>query len=371
MKKQAESTRIQAPKTLIVCVQAPYNTTQDIEAYFQEFKNLVKTSRGSYDVEFNIKLRIINPAHFITKGKMEELKVICEQNAIKEVIFSEPLSPQQERNLNDFLDCTIIDRTLLILEIFESAAQSAEGKLQVEIALLQHKRSRLSGKGIHLAQQRGSIGMRAGPGEKAKVREARHIHLLILRPKKELARLEQIRVTQRKKRVDALLPQIALVGYTNAGKSTILNTLTKAHVIAEDKLFATLDTTTRSFFINGKQKGLLSDTVGFIQQLPHHLIEAFKSTLTELQFADLLLHVVDLSDVNWNDHLEIVHMILKEIGVDKPMLYVFNKADKVADLSPVLPALASLQPHVVISATSKKDIQPLIDYLDHWQPQEK
>lgn len=370
MKRQATSTRDKAPKTAIVCVHAPYNTTKDIPAYFQEFKNLVKTSRGGYDQEMTIKLRSIDPAYFLTKGKMQELKLLCEEHSIKEVIFSDMLSPQQERNLHDFLDCKIIDRTKLILEIFEQAAQSAEGKLQVGIAVLTHSKSRLSGKGIHLAQQRGGIGMRAGPGEKAKVREARHIEQLILKHKKELARLEQVRSTQRKRRLDSQIPQLALVGYTNAGKSTILNALTKANVLAQDKLFATLDTTTRSLFINGKQKGLISDTVGFIQQLPHHLIEAFKSTLSELQFADLLLHVIDASDPNWQDHLEMVHIILKELGVDKPMLYVFNKADKVDDLASLRAHIDSLNPHVLISANSKKGIQPLVDFLDQWHPKQ-
>jgi len=368
MKKQAESTNIKAPKTLIVCVQAPYNTTKNIEAYFQEFRNLVKTSRGSYDEEVTIKLRSIDPAYFLTKGKMLDVKNLCEQHDIEVVIFSDALSAQQERNLNEFLDCKIVDRTQLILEIFEGAAQSAEGKLQVGIAVLSHRRSRLSGKGIHLAQQRGGIGMRAGPGEKAKVREARHIDQLILKHKRELERLEKVRATQRKRRLESQIPQIALVGYTNAGKSTLLNLLTKSDVLAEDKLFATLDTTTRSLFIKGAQKGLISDTVGFIQQLPHHLIDAFKSTLSELQFADLLLHVIDLSDSNWQDHLEMVHLILKELGVDKPTLYVFNKADKVQDLEALRPSLESLNPHVIISARSKKGIQPLIDFLDQWQP---
>jgi len=368
MIKQAESTRIKAPKTLIICVHAPYNSTRDITAYFQEFRNLVKTSRNTYDEEITIKLRSFDPAYFLTKGKMQEIKVLCEQQDIKEIIFSDALSAQQERNLAKFLDCTIIDRTKLILEIFEKAAQSAEGKLQVGIALLNHKRSRLAGKGIHLAQQRGGIGMRAGPGEKAKVREARIIDQLILKHKRELKRLERVRTTQRKRRLESQLPHVALIGYTNAGKSTILNTLTNSDVLAQDKLFATLDTTTRTFFINGQKKGLISDTVGFIQQLPHHLIEAFKSTLSELQFADLLLHVIDLSDVNWKDHLEIVHTIIKELDIDKPALYVFNKIDSIDDIEAIRPSLNSLNPHVIISAKTKTGIQPLIDFLDHWKP---
>lgn len=368
MKKQAETTSAKAFKTLIICVQAPYNTTRDIAAYFQEFKNLVKTSRDHFDEEITIKLRSIDPAYFLTKGKVQEVKALCEQHNIEVVIFSDALSAQQERNLSKYLDCVIIDRTHLILEIFETAAQSAEGKLQVGIAVLKHKRSRLSGKGLYLAQQRGNIGMRAGPGEKAKVREARHIDQLILKHTRELARLEQVRHTQRKRRLESQLPHIALVGYTNAGKSTILNALTKADVLVEDKPFATLDTTTRSLFINGQKTALISDTVGFIQQLPHHLIDAFKSTLSELQFADLLLHVVDLSDINWKDHLEIVHLILKELALDKPILYVFNKIDKQENIDALQPYLDSLQPHILISAKTKEGIQPLVDFLIQWKP---
>ena len=210
--------------------------------------------------------------------------------------------------------------------------------------------------------------MRAGPGEKAKVREARHIEQLILRHTRELKRLEKVRATQRKQRLRHQLTLIALIGYTNSGKSTIFNTLTKSDVLAQDKLFATLDTTTRSLFIKSTQKGLISDTVGFIQQLPHHLIDAFKSTLTELQFADLLLHVVDLTDPNWQDHITIVHEILDELGVHKPMLYVFNKIDAIEKTDSLTIQLNAFMPHVVISATSKKGIEPLVTYLEQWKP---
>ena len=368
MKRKAESTYITSPKDLIVCVHAPYNPTRNIDAYFQEFRNLVKTSLYNADVETSIKLRTINPAYFLTKGKLHDLKELCVNNDIEIVIFSDALSVQQERNLTDFLECVVIDRAKLILEIFENSAQSAEGKLQVGIAFLKHKKSRLSGKGIHLAQQRGNIGMRAGPGEKAKVREARHIEQLILRHTRELERLVRVRATQRKQRLRHQLSLVALIGYTNAGKSTILNTLTKANVLAEDKLFATLDTTTRSLFINGKQKGLISDTVGFIQQLPHHLVDAFKSTLTELQFSDLLLLVVDLTDPNWHGHINTVHSILNELDVHKPTLYVFNKVDAITKTDSLTSQLNAFMPHVVISAASKEGIQPLIDHLEQWQP---
>ena len=214
------------------------------------------------------------------------------------------------------------------LEIFEKGSHSAEGKLQVQIAMFQHKKGRLAGRGIYLSQQGARIGT-TGPGETQKEIDARHIETSILKLKRQLVRLKQARETQRKQRLASQIPLFCLIGYTNAGKSSILNALTKSNVLAEDKLFATLDTTTRELYIDGKKKGLISDTVGFIQQLPHHLIEAFKSTLSELHYADLLIQVIDISDPNWEAHIAVVHKILEDLEIDKDMLYVFNKADKV------------------------------------------
>jgi GTP-binding protein HflX len=278
------------------------------------------------------------------------------------------LSPHQARNLEDYLNCTIIDRTDLILDIFEKAAISAEGKTQVTIAKLQHEKTRLAGKGIHFSQQEGVVGLRGGPGEKAKERERRHIENQILQFKKQLVTIQKSRDVQRKQRLGRKIPQLCLIGYTNAGKSTILNALTKSDVLAEDKLFATLDTTTRALFLNGTQKGVISDTVGFIQQLPHQLIEAFKSTLSELQYADLLLHVIDISDANWQSHINVVHQILEELGIEKDMLYVFNKSDKATNIASLMPEIEQYQPHIIISATSKKGLDPLISYLNSWKP---
>lgn len=216
-----------------------------------------------------------------------------------------------------------------------------------------------------MSQQSGIFGTR-GPGETAKEKELRHINHLIQRLRRELSKLQEVRSTQRKQRLGSGEPQIALIGYTNAGKSTILNALAKTDVLAEDKLFATLDTTTRSLWIDAKKIGLISDTVGFIQQLPHQLIEAFKSTLSELQFADLLLQVVDLSDKNWEHHIKVVHDILEELDVHKEMLYVFNKVDKVSNIEELYGKLFHYQPHVIISSKSKESIKPLIDFLITW-----
>lgn len=357
----------QEPVTMIVTIQAPYNKTKNIESFFEEFHNLVRTNGNSYIQDFSIKLRSIDPTYFITKGKLLELKEIIDNHQIKKVIISDTLTPQQERNLTDYLNCIICDRTRLILEIFEKSAHSGEGKMQVEIAKLQYEKTRLAGKGIHLSQQSGALGMRGGFGETLKERERRHIEKTIDGLKKQLKKLEQIRQTQRKRRVTNQVPHICLIGYTNVGKSTILNALTHSNVLAEDKLFATLDTTTRKLFVDGKEKGVISDTVGFIQQLPHHLIEAFKSTLSELQYADLLLHVIDASDSNWELHVTVVNEILHELGVQKPILHVFNKCDKVENFEALKVHSGMYQPYVMVDAVSKNGLNLLLEFLGNWQ----
>lgn len=367
MTRSAQALSDFRPRILLVGIYAPYNRTTNINSYFEEFVNLVKSNGIEYDQTYFFTLREIEAGTFITKGKLELLLELCDKHNIDEIIISEPLSPQQERNLTDYLHRPLFDRTRLILEIFEKAAHSAEGKLQVQIAMLQHKKSRLAGKGIHLSQQAGVVGIRGGFGETAKEKERRHIEESILKFKKHLKQLEQTRETQRKQRIVRQIPLICLIGYTNAGKSTILNMLTKSNVLAEDKLFATLDTTTRELFINGKKKGLLSDTVGFIQLLPHQLIDAFKSTLSELQYADLLLQVIDISDPNWQHHIQVVHQILDELNVDKKMLYVFNKADKITMTPELQQQIERFTPHVIISSLHKEGINPLVEYLDSTQ----
>jgi GTP-binding protein HflX len=352
-------------KTLILGIQAPYHRTKDIESYFAEFRSLVKTNRNEYDAELYIKLRAVDTGFFITRGKIEEIKKLVDELGIKDIIVSESLTAQQERNLSEVLDCNIYDRTHLILEIFEKAAHSAEGKKQVAIAQLQYKKPRIAGQGIMMSQQSGVMGSR-GPGETAKERELRHINQQIHKLKEELKELQKTRATQRKKRLEIGEPQVALIGYTNAGKSTILNALTKSNVLAEDKLFATLDTTTRELWIGPKKIGLVSDTVGFIQLLPHQLIDAFKSTLAELSYADLLLHVVDASDNSWPLHVKVVHEILDELKINKPMLYVFNKSDRVENMFALQTEIAAYRPHVVVSSLQKSSLQPLLDYLLSW-----
>ncbi len=365
MKKRESTPTIIHPKTLLIAVHAPYNKTKDIDSYFEEFVHLI----ASNDIEYNdimyIKLREIDSGYFLTKGKVEEVRAYCEKHEIADVVFSEPLTAQQERNLTDIFHCRVFDRTQLILELFERSAHSAEGKLQVEIAMLRHNKTRTTGKGIHMSQQAGHTGNR-GPGETARERELRHINDLVHKLQEQLKSLEKTREQQRKQRVENAVPHVCLIGYTNSGKSSILNILTKAGVLAQNRLFSTLDTTTRELYIDGKKKGIISDTVGFIQLLPPLLIEAFKSTISELRYADLLIHVVDSSDKNWDSHIQVVNDILEELKVNKPILYVFNKIDKinVADFEEQWDVYT---PHVAINTLSKEGSEKLIDYLRNWE----
>lgn len=367
MKNKMIDTKAITTRTLIIGIESPYNPLSSMESYFEEFRNLVKSSGRAYQHELYIKLRSIDHAYYLTAGKLKDVIKVCSENKIDEVVISEPLTTTQERSLSKLLNCDmVIDRTHLILDIFDRGAQSAEGKTQVALARFQFMKGRLAGRGAEMSQQSGFTGTR-GPGETQKEKDTQHLERMMVKLKRDLKHLEQVRETQRKRRVNLNIPQFCLIGYTNAGKSTILNALTKSTVLAENKLFSTLDTTTRELFINNVKKGLISDTVGFIQQLPHLLVEAFKSTLTELNYASLLIQVIDLSDPNWPVHCEVVANVLKELHVDKPMIYVFNKKDKVKDLTTIESKLFKYEPHVIVSATEPDGLKPLIDFLDSWK----
>lgn len=363
--KKATSTVERNVRILLLGVSAPYNKEMSKEDYFEEFLSLVKTLGLKYDETSFIKLRHIDKSNFLTKGKRTDLLKLCEEKEIDEVVCSEILTPLQERNLEDFLGCKVHDREQLILEIFRNAAHTSEGKIQVEMAELEYLKTRIAGKGAHLAQQAGHIGAR-GPGETEKEQIKRHLTEKFRQARKRLEALKKSREVQRKRRLSSKEPLICLIGYTNAGKSSIINLLTKSKVLAEDKLFATLDTTTRELYIDHKKAGLLSDTVGFISQLPHHLIEAFKSTLDELNYADLLLHVVDASNHSWQGQVDIVLNTLEELGIHgKKMLYVFNKVDKLTEeeLEKLREVIDKYEPHVLTHATEKSGLSELIEYL--------
>lgn len=357
-------------KTLLVGIHAPNNKTNNIESYYQEFVNLAKTY-GVTDYELHlVKLREIDSKNFFTKGKLQELKEIVEKSEAEEIIFSDQLSNLQERSLLDLFDCEILDRTRLILAIFEQSAVTAEGKTQVEIAKLNFEKTRVSGKGVHLEQQAGGIGVRSGPGETVKEATLRYINRKIHTLKQKLERIERARDAQRKQRLSQQVPHICLVGYTNAGKSSLLNALTHSDVLAKDELFATLDSTTRQLYIEDKKIGVISDTVGFIQNLPHQLIEAFKSTLVELSYADLLLIVIDIADDNWKNHINTVLETLEELEVEKEVLFVFNKSDKITpdELKKRISDFGFFGQYVIINTISKEALTPLKKYLATWRP---
>jgi len=284
------------------------------------------------------KRRAPDAALFVGSGKAQEIKELALQMGAGEVLFDQAISPGQQRNLERLLELPVTDRTFLILEIFAQRAKSHEGKLQVELARLQYLSTRLVRRWSHLERQRGGIGARGGPGETQIELDRRMITSSIVRTKEQLRKLQRQRNTQRRQRERNAAFNISLIGYTNAGKSTLFNALVKARAYAADQLFATLDTTTRQMYLGDVGRSVsLSDTVGFIRDLPHGLVDAFKATLQEAVDADLLLHVVDASNPNFPEQIQQVQAVLREIGAqDVPQILVFNKIDALpADAQPL------------------------------------
>ena len=308
---------------LIGVITARQDEDQALE-YLAELAFLAHTAGGKVIKQFTQKMTLPNPKTFIGSGKLNEIELFVSENDVTTVVFDDELSPAQQRNVEEVLKCKILDRTGLILDIFAQRAQTSYARNQVELAQYQYLLPRLKGLWTHLERQKGGIGMR-GPGETEIETDRRIVRDKIALLKNKLLIIDKQMSTQRGNR--GALVRVALVGYTNVGKSTLMNAIAKSEVFAENKLFATLDTTVRKVVI-GNLPFLMSDTVGFIRKLPTQLVESFKSTLDEVQEADLLLHVVDISHANFEDHIASVNLILTEIkSQDKPTIMVFNKID--------------------------------------------
>lgn len=319
-----EKNDLQHEKAVLVGIVTREQNEEKLKEYLDELEFLTYTAGGEVVKRFSQKLEVPNPKTFIGTGKMEELQTFVEANDISTVIFDDELSPSQQKNIQRIINCKVLDRTNLILDIFAQRAQTSYARTQVELAQLQYLLPRLAGMWTHLERQRGGIGMR-GPGETEIETDRRIVRDKISLLKKKLETIDRQMEIQRGNR--GQLVRVALVGYTNVGKSTLMNVISKSNVFAENKLFATLDTTVRKVVI-GNLPFLLTDTVGFIRKLPTQLVESFKSTLDEVREADLLLHVVDISHPNFEEHIASVNQILSEIkSADKPTLMVFNKID--------------------------------------------
>ena len=335
---------------------------REAQVSIDELERLLETAGGVCFAKVMQIKETFDPRTCIGKGKVSEISDICHMNSIELVIFDFELSPAQIRNLEeDIGDVRVIDRSMLILDIFALHAKSGEGKLQVELAQLKYTAPRLTGRGTELSRQGGGIGTR-GPGESKLESDRRHIKERIYALEGALRELERTRETMRASRDRSGLKKIAIVGYTNAGKSTLLNCLTDAGVLSEDKLFATLDPTTRRFEIDNGESVLLTDTVGFIRNLPHHLVKAFKSTLDEAVFSDIIMLVADVTDPEIKTHIEVTKGILEELGAaDKPVITVYNKCDALADRGKIL---ASPDPRTVfISARTGEGVDRLISVV--------
>ncbi|MEY8415657.1 GTPase HflX [Tissierella praeacuta] len=363
-------------RVLIIGVELDTDTI-DIENSLDELEELVKAAGGMVISRVVQKKESINPAYFIGKGKAEEIKNYCEELDITTVVFNDELSGAQLRNLEKIIDKKIVDRTNLILDIFASRANSKEGKLQVKLAQLKYRLPRLIGFRDYLSRTGGGIGTR-GPGEQKLETDRRHILREVDNIEKQLKEVEQNRNIKRKKREDSNLPIVALVGYTNAGKSTLLNKIIELNdeyeeskqVFVKDMLFATLDTSLRRAKLHNGQGFLLTDTVGFVSKLPTKLIEAFKGTLEEVKYADLLLHIVDASNKDLDIQIQTTYNILKDLDVlDKPILTVFNKMDKV-DIHNLFYDSRYVDNKLFISAKNGENIDRLLESIEDLLPQQ-
>ena len=352
-----EKRKKEREKAILVGVRLPGVLQEQSEDSIKELAFLADTAGAVVADKFIQPLKSLNPAHYIGKGKMEEIKEKKEHLKANLIIFDDDLKPRQVKNLEEHIGARVIDRTELILDIFALRARTKEARIQVELAQLEYTLPRLKRMWTHLSRIEGGIGMR-GPGETQLEEDKRLIKTKIAHLKKLLDKIGCSREIQQKSREKMF--KVSLIGYTNAGKSTILNSLTGANVLCEDRLFATLDTTTRRLYINENVTILLSDTVGFIKKLPSHLVASFKSTLEDLKIADLLLHVIDISHKNFEGHIKSVSETLKEIGAEeKPIIYVFNKIDRVESPGLINNLSSAYHDSVFISATKKEGLEEL------------
>ncbi|MBQ8432824.1 MAG: GTPase HflX [Clostridia bacterium] len=352
-------------KAVLVGLCTGEDDAEELEKSLCELERLLDTAGGECFATLTQNKDKPDPRTLIGSGKVEELSQLCRGNNVELVVFDEELSPSQIRNLEDDIggDVRVIDRSMLILDIFALHAVTKEGKLQVELAQLKYTAPRLTGQGKDLSRLGGGIGTR-GPGESKLESDRRHMKHRIYALEEELKVLEKNRRTMRAARDRSGIPKIAIVGYTNAGKSTLLNRLTDAGILAEDKLFATLDPTTRKFEMPSGESVLLTDTVGFIRKLPHHLIKAFRSTLDEASFADALMIVLDVSDPEHTAQLEVTEHLLEELGASgKPTLYVLNKCDLGAAGLPNIGVPAVRENLVAVSARTGQGIDLLLEKM--------
>ena len=347
-------------RAILVSVVKATAEVEEAERSLDELERLLDTAGGEATARVIQVKPTFDPRTVIGSGKVLEIKELAEAENAELVIFDFELSPMQIRNLEDDIGVDVIDRSMLILDIFALHATSGEGKLQVELAQLKYTAPRLVGKGAKLSRQGGGIGTR-GPGETQLESDRRHLHTKITSLEARLRELEHNRGVMRAQRDKSGLVKIAVVGYTNAGKSTLLNRLTGASVLAEDKLFATLDPTTRKLLLPCGETVLLTDTVGFIRKLPHHLVEAFKSTLDEVKYADVLMIVSDITDSEVREHIEVTEGIISELSAEaKPRIYVYNKADKQDETYYTVPQDNT----VVISAKEGRGIDTLLETIE-------
>lgn len=335
-----------------------------VDDSLEELKQLADTAGATVIKKFIQKRPKPDPAFFIGRGKVQELALYAQQENIDSCIFDDELSPAQQRNIESVMGIRILDRTALILDIFAQRARTNEGKLQVELAQLQYTLPRIMGKGLMLSRLGGGIGTR-GPGETKLEVDRRRIRDRIAFIKDQIEKVKAVRSLHRSKRKKNNVFEVSLVGYTNAGKSTLLNTLTNSDIYAKDQLFATLDPTTRQLTLPNKQEIIITDTVGFIQRLPHQLIAAFRSTLEVVTEADLLVHVIDVSHELYKEQAAAVHEVLKEIGAEtKPVITVYNKIDKLPPDSKLTDRLALEEDTVCISAAKKLNIESLQQMIE-------